>query len=56
MRRSSIADGCQDAIRVLSTDKEFIPARNAIGARAQGLTMNDESLVCILKICAHCTL
>jgi hypothetical protein len=56
MRRSSIADGYQDAIRVLSTDKEVIPARNAIGARAQGLMMNDESLLCILKTCAHCAL
>jgi hypothetical protein len=34
MRRSSIADGCQDVIRVLSTDKEVIPVRNAIGALA----------------------
>jgi hypothetical protein len=31
---SSIANGCQNAIRVLSTDKEVIPARNAIGAHA----------------------
>lgn len=56
MRRSSIVDGCQDAIRVLSTDKEVIPARNAIGARAQDLMMNDESLLCIMKTCAQCTL
>lgn len=40
VRRASIADGCQNAIRVLSTDREVIPARNAIGARAQDL--NDE--------------
>ena len=41
MRRSNIADGCQDAIRVLSTDKEVIPATNAIGAHAQDFVMND---------------
>ena len=41
---------------ILSTDMEVIPARNAVGARAQDIVMNDESLLCILKTCAQCTL
>lgn len=45
MQRSSIADECQAAIRVLSTDMEVISARNAVGARARDIaTMHRENM------------
>lgn len=39
-------------VHVLSTDQEMTPARNAIGAHAQGFFVNGEWLLAILKVFA----
>jgi hypothetical protein len=43
-------------LRILSTDREMIPVRNAIDAHAQVIVEIDEMLLSVLKVLTHFTL